>query len=191
MLVYTREKLIEHLLQMKQLSVAYQEKDPAYVGKVIHWMDDLEDTLQRLRKRQCGLVASERAKLEAIKDGFRDPLLSGDGGSPRKLCRAYAAIALSRIEAELSGIVSGIDQQFESYRERLNQLVTVLAMRDQLDVQAADESLSSWSSRLWDGLVPSAETDGMVLFLSSSLKRIDLLHLFGETIENYFESRPS
>ncbi|MDF7800248.1 hypothetical protein P4C99_12290 [Pontiellaceae bacterium B1224] len=193
MQAYTREKLLSHLQGLTELSNLYKERSVDYPIRVIQWMQDLEETLGKLRSPLSGFVAAERGKVIASVDGYCDPYIqpAGSGRSSRRNRQATAALGVANVQERLQQTIEHIDHRFEEVREKIAQLLAVVSAQSPIPMPQEGESRSGWHERVWQQLPTNGNTQGMVEYLRTSLKHSDLLYVLGETLDNLVENAGS
>lgn len=183
MLAATREMLLAHLLELSALTDQYAARDPDFVGASIAWLAACEATLQRLRSPLAGLLASERARILAGGDGYREAGVLPESANRRKAARVIASRALARAEVELRTVVAGIDDRFVAMREKMSQLLAVASTAQSLPLPG-DQPRDQWLAAVWQILRHSVEGRSMAAYLSSALHPADLSFVLGETLDN-------
>jgi hypothetical protein len=193
MQAYTRENLLSHLLGLTELTNLYKERSVDYPIRVIQWMQDLEETLGKLRSPLAGFVAAERAKIIASMDGYCDPYIqpAGSGRSSRRSRQATAALGVAKVQERLLEIIEHIDRRFEEVYEKMAQLLAVISAQSPIPMPREGESRSGWHERVWQQMPSNGNTQGMVEYLRASLKHSDLLYVLGETLDNLVENAGS
>lgn len=191
MLVYTREKIVAHLLGLSELNTLYMTQDAHYVPRSLQWMTEVEDSLRRLRLPLASTVAAARGKVVAVTDGYRAPSVQA-GTNVRKAVKATTALALASIQEALCAHAENLDQRFEQLQEKIAQLLAVNSGATPLALQTKGQSRDAWIESTWSRLTRNDQTQAMVGYLMASLNHQDLMHLLGDTLDHLVEnSHPS
>jgi hypothetical protein len=188
-LAYTREKLMESLLEVSALINLYQGQDAAFLPRTLQWMNDTEAALKQLRSPLSAMCASERGQLLAAIDGFRETDLNAREGSPRKAARAMCALCLGRVEASLRQRVSELDAQLSTAAEKMAQLLALASTRAPLPLPPT-EPPSQWLTQVWQHLGSVAETRHLHAYLSSLLSADDRQYLLGQATDHLLAAMP-
>lgn len=183
MLLVKREKILTHLQEVPQLVDKYQAKDLSFIADVLQWLANTEQSLQQVRSPLSSLVASERAKILAVADGYRDIERIDARSRTRKAESATASIALGNVELHLRNAVSEIDTRFDSWREKMAQLIAISHAAKPLK-PPLQESRTEWIKGLWLQLHITPETKSMYSYLNAAIANIDRLYLLEEVIDN-------
>jgi len=183
MLAYTREKLLEHLRETTLLVDLYQRREPSFPAAVVAWLVKVEETLLQLRLPLSSLVAAERARILAVGDGYRDPVLVSERITPRKATLAVASIALGRVQDELRRKVAEIDSQFDAWREKMAQLLAIATTKSPIPLPPT-EPRDVWLAAVWKALDVNGEVQGMYRYLGTALQQSDRLFLLDELLGN-------
>lgn len=183
MLAVTREMLLEHLLEISALTDKYASREPDFIESTMAWLAACEATLQRIRSPLAGMIASERAKILASHDGYREPGATREQGKPRKAVRATAYLAIARAEAELRAAVVAIDERLLPLREKMAQLIAVSSAAQPLPMPEGAER-DQWLSAVWQILKQSKEGRSMAVYLSTTMQTDDLWLILGEMLDN-------
>jgi len=183
MLLMTREKITSHLLELGGLVDLYQQRDPVFVERVVKWLSRLEEGLSQLRSPLAAFVASERGKILASHDGLRDPQIMGAKLSIRKASMATASLILSRTEEVLRSAVVEIDKKFDTWREKMSQLLALASMKHPVPLPPT-EPRQQWLKKVWVQLGKSEEAIGMHVYLNAVMTQSDRLYLLDELIQN-------
>lgn len=184
MLAYTRERLSTQLLGITPLVDLYQQRDPRFPGQVISWLAAMEKSLAPLRLPLVSMVASERARLIAAQEGFRDPAILNDRPvSARKKVSATAFLSLSHVQTAIAKIIADIDSRFDLWREKMAQLLAVATMKAPIPLPPT-EPRDVWVAKVWSGLNIDGEVQGMYRYLAAAMQPSDRLHLLDEVLTN-------
>lgn len=189
MQIYTRERLMQHILEVSDLSTLYRDQPSVYCAKVASWMEDIEETLGKLRHPLAGKVAAERGRIQGVSDGVRDPMVSLEMKRPRQIQRAMAAQSLATIQDLLFHYMEETDLKFRDMEQRMAQLLAVASSVDPIPARSVGETRESWVRRVWSQLCGIQEAKAMVDFLRASLKPYDLNYLLGETLSNLMNNQ--
>lgn len=190
MLAYTREALVERLLQVPALISLYQGQDAAFLPTTLQWMSETEALLKQLRSPLTALCASERGRVLAAIDGFRDAELATREGSPRKAARAMGALCLGRVEASLRQRVAELDAQLSTASEKMAQLLALGSTKSPLPLPPT-EPHAQWLTQVWLHLGGVAETRHLHAYLSSLLSADDRQHVLGQAIDHLLAALPA
>ncbi len=178
-----RETLASALLKLPALVDAYQQRDPLFATQAIHWLGELEKAMQQLRLPLAAMLAGERAKVLAVNDGYRDPLLPGERLSSRKAQAATASLALNRAQDEARRLIAGIDAQFDLWREKLAQFLAIATQKTPIPLPPT-EPREAWLAAVWRQLDVNGDTQGMYRYLNAALPASDRLYLLNELLTN-------
>jgi hypothetical protein len=184
MLAYTRERIVAHLHEMPPLIDLYQRHNPLVIDKSIDWLDSVEKSLMQLRNPLASFVATERGKIIATSDGYRDDAIALDHRSKRKVRMATTAVILSRVEESLHRLVIDIDEQFSDWRERMAQFIAVATNNSNGIPLPPTEPREQWLKSVWQSFTVTPETRGMYNYLNTAINQTDRLYLLNELIEN-------
>lgn len=190
MLSYTREALVERLLQVPALISLYQGQDAAFLPTTLQWMSETEALLKQLRSPLASLCASERGRLLAAIEGFRDAELVTREGSPRKAARAMGALCLGRVEASLRERVGELDARLGVAAEKMAQLLALGSTKSPLPLPPT-EPASEWLAQVWQHLAGVAETRQLHAYLSSLLSADDRQYLLAQATEHLLAALPT
>lgn len=183
MLAYTRERIIGHLQEASRLVDLYQRREPSFPAAVVAWLAGVEESLGQLRLPLTALVASERGRIIAVGDGFRDPALVTERTTPRKATLAVAVLALTRVQEELRRKVAEIDGQFDAWREKMAQFLAIATTKAPIPLPPT-EPRDAWLATVWKGLNVNGEVQGMYRYLGAALQPNDRLFLLDEVLGN-------
>jgi len=183
MLFVEREKLTQHLLKIGDIISAYQRHDPAFVDRVVDWLNAVEQDLQQFRNPLASFLASERGKIVAVKDGYRDQQISGEKLSNRKAMSASASLALSRSEEALRTEIHDIDSKFDVCREKMSQLLAVSSSKNPIPFPPGDPRID-WLRQVWANLGKVEEAKAMYNYINAIMQSSDKYHLLDELIGN-------
>jgi hypothetical protein len=186
MLIFIREKLVEHLQQSTNLVQLYQNRDGLFAEAVLNWLAATEETLSQLRHPLISLVAAERARILAARDGFREPSLGSARITARKAMSAIAALAIDRVQADLRGAINTVDLRLDAMREKMAQLLAVATTKTPIPMPPTDPR-ELWLSKVWSGLNVNGDTQGMYRYLCAALTSSDRLQILDEVLTNLIE----
>jgi len=189
-IAYTREKLMEMLLQVPALISLYQSQDSAFVPSVLQWMTDSENELKRLRSPLASQCATERGRLLASVDGFPDAELRAREGGLRKAARATGALCLGRVEASMRQRVNELDAQLAQATDKMAQLLALGSAQSPLPLPPT-EPRSAWLAQVWQQLGGVNETRHLHGYLASLLTASDRLYLLEQATDNLLSALPS
>lgn len=178
-----REQLVSALLQCPSLIDLYQKREPLFASRVIAWLSEVEKVLQQFRLPLAALVASERGRILAAGDGYRDLQVQGERLSPRKAGLATAFLALSRVQEELRRVIGEIDGKFELWREKIAQFLAVVTQKIPIPLPPG-EPRPAWLGQVWTEMGASEETQGMYRYLNAAMPASDRLYLLEEVVGN-------
>ena len=182
MLAALREQLVGSLQEVPEVMNFYIKNPPIFVDRTIQWITKTEQTLQKFRIPTSSLLATERGKILATLDGYRDPEVT-DSKSTRKAMRATACLALSRIEPAIRADIHQIDEKFDHMRNKMAQLLAVSSSTSPIPLPPT-EPKTLWLQKVWKNLAIQPETKGMYEYLNTALKYSDRLYLLEEVIDN-------
>ena len=183
MLAALREHLVRELDQLPHIVSLYASKDAGFVDQSIEWLHGLEECLGRFRNPSSAHIAALRAKILATGDGYRHPSLM-QIKSPRKAIRAAAGTAIEEAEITVRTEIRSIDDQFNSLREKMVQLVAVASVNKPIPLPPS-EPRESWLRKVWHGLAGNGQTEGMYAYLNAALNLSDRLYLLDRIMENF------
>lgn len=183
MLAYTREKIVDHLLETSRLVDCYQRRDPSFPAKVAGWLAEVEKSLTQLRLPLASLAATERGRILAVGGGFRDPAFAAEPMSQRKATVAVAALALGRVQEELRNKVTEIDASFDAWREKMAQFLAIATTKAPIPLPPT-EPRDVWLANVWKGLNVNGEVQGMYRYLGAAMQPNDRLFLLDDVLSN-------
>lgn len=183
MLGILRESLLARLAQASPLVDLYRTGDSEFVARVIQWLESTEAELLKLRSPLASLCSSERARLLATADGFRDGQLSEAERRPRRAARATAALSLSRVVDAFRAKITEIDSRLDQLREKLAQMIALGSAAGVLALQPI-EPRAVWFHLFWDNLGTVAEGQALFTYLSAQLGPTDREYLLNEILDN-------
>jgi hypothetical protein len=102
------------------------------------------------------------------------------------LAFATAWHALSRCQEEIRREVHGIDLQFETWREKLAQLLAITSAASAIPLPSR-ESHNAWLAEVWNGVGAVDEGRAMYRYLSAAMKPADRLALLDDLLRNLLE----
>ena len=178
-----REKLLSYILEIGDFVDLYEKRDPRFVAEVILWMGAAEKTLKGLRLPLAGVISAERAKILAVVDGYRDPLVNGERMTTRKITLATASIGLSTVQDEMRSTFREIDGKLDLWREKMAQFLAVATQRAPITLPPT-EPREAWLAKTWADLNIDGETQGMYRYLNAAMQPTDRLYILNEVIEN-------
>lgn len=187
MLVATREIILQKLLLLPALIDAYQQGEVGFADKANSWLQELEQSLAKLRSPLTSLASRQRARIIAAQNGFREEPLNGRKLSRTKSINVTASQALSEVEAELVSQVHMIDQKFDSWRDKLAQFISVASNVVPISLPPSSPR-RDWLKQTWQSWGAIEETKSMYSYLNTVMSPGDRLHLFGELLENNMNS---
>ncbi len=190
MLAQTRERLLDQLERVPDLTDAYAGFDPRYAQRVIDWLSGVEKTLAVVRSPLTSLVATQRSGILLVEDGGPSPEMSGRSTSRSKSKRVAASLAMARTEAALRDAITRIDEQFDVAREKLAQLLAVASSARPIPLPASERD-DAWLDEVWRSLSVGKETQSMFSYLGARLARSDRRYLLGQVLENLFSNSPA
>jgi hypothetical protein len=180
MLALQRETMIEQLLKLSNVAGSYAQKDPEFVAKLDHWLDQTQEKLKPLRSPIAGRVSSQRALLNSVEDGYRHPQVESSGRSYRKHQRAMGVLVLEEIEETLRHKVDSIDQELDILKEKVAQLLAIVSQRE--PIQIPEHLTPEALDRVWAQLGGYDETRSMYLYIQAKTDRSDRQYLLSEMI---------
>ena len=178
----TRERIANQLLEIGNLIDLYEQRDPQFVNRAVKWLTILEENLLQLRNPLSAFVASEKSKILAVQDGLRDPLIIGSK-STRKTSMATTSLVLTRIEETLRAAITEIDKKFDTWREKMSQLLALASMKHSIPLPPTQPH-QQWLKKVWSQLGKSEEAIGMHVYLNATMTQSDRLYLLDELIQN-------
>jgi hypothetical protein len=184
MLLLTRESLVSHLLELSEVIDLYATGDPRFIPECSSWLHKVEGTLGKLRSPLVSKAATERGRLLAYMDGYREAGAPVRQHSSRREVRAAAWSALSSTEAVLRAAVTEIDGRLAGLREKLAQYLAVSSSAQPLPLPSDGEDRNDYLRRVWSSLSAGPETKNMRSYLCASLAQSDRMLLLGEVVDN-------
>lgn len=184
MLAITRQLLLGHLLEIRELVDAYARRD-AFVPDVLRWLQRTESTLQRLRSPLSSLVATQRAQILAVGDGLSEPTVVRVGRSARRTERAVTAIALRHIEEALRTRLMEIDHKLEDAREKMVSFLAAASKNVAIPPPTGDRT--AWLHATWRALGAGRETGALHTYLDALLTSTDRDYLLDDVLSNLLE----
>ncbi len=183
MLAYTREKLLVHLQETSGFTRLYQQQDPLFAERVLDWMEAVEQTLLQLRRPAASLVSAQRGRVLAAADGYRMPGLENEKLSARKAKRIVTALALEDVQAELRAIISDIDAKFDTWREKIVQLLAVATTQVPVPLPPTAPR-EAWLAGIWQSMNINGDTRNMYNYLNLAMAPADRFYLLDAILAN-------
>ena len=186
MQAYTREKLLDALVEAQQLANLYQHKDGRFIEQTLKWLVALEQDLAKLRHPLAGLAAAQRTNLNGAIDG-----MGGVGEvSKRKMARFEAIEIVSVIEVELRRVVETIDDQFKLWSDKIAQLAAIASR--QTPIKLSSTQLTNVElKKIWTQFGQPPEGANMHQYLSAVMPQADLFYLLNDVINNLLANTSS
>lgn len=179
--------LVRHLLELPDLTRSPQ--DPAFNGRAIQWLASVEETLLKLRHPSAGLVATQRLRLLAAKDGYREPGIYAEGVNRRRIEQVATAFSLGEVAALMQKLVGENDSNIESLREKMIQLLAVASAAKPLPMQGV-LSRDEWLREVWKMAGQCLEGRGMFNYLSAAATHQDIAAILDGVMSNLLENAP-
>ncbi len=186
MLSVVREQLNEHLLRLPAVIDLYAANDASFIARAHDWIRDTEQRLQALRSPRASLLAAERGKLVAANEARPD----GAGrATTRKHARNVASEVLSVCEASVREAIADADRRLDDARTRMAQLIAVASSKQPIPLPPT-EPRTAWLSKIWTSMAQVPEAAGMVAFIGTTMRRVDVLYLLDDLLSNLLENTP-
>lgn len=183
MLVLQRETLVSLLQEVGGLGGAKGAARAQFIEHLDEWLVKLETELARFRSPLVSAIASARARLASIADGYLPEQVEKTGlRTPRRMRHAAAASLLDAVEHDIRQEVAALDKTLDAHRTDMARLVAV-SLIGQPRPERRERPRSEWLTEVWSELARSDEARGMHAYLRASLTRADRHELLAEILE--------
>jgi|TARA_B110000091_G_C13754045_1_gene449067 hypothetical protein len=184
-----KEKIIQQLMQLANLTDKYMQLDPSYPQKCLIWLLDTEKQLEPLRLPLVSRLSALRGLLIASEDGYQSPDIAGSSRSKRKAKRALSAHIINQAEQALREEVEHIDQQFSELIDKLSQL---LAIRfSQQELPSTPQITIGYVDNIWQMLGDNTETKSMYRYIQAKIGETDRRYLLQALLDNMLSHNTS
>ena len=183
MLAYTRELLMDRLLEMP--SVLKEFNDTGLVEDVEKWLSTLEEETGKLRNP---LATTVTTTITSIQNCWEGQLIDGIHESmPKRKARKIAVKALfGRLGESMSSEVENIDSKFDVMSDKIAQLLGAASAIKPLPLP--DDNLQRWKRNVWKEIKSHDSTQAIYTYLTTSLDRSDRDYLLGTMLERLAEN---
>jgi hypothetical protein len=182
-----REKLMDYIKNIKELSNIYKYESYKFVDKYYEWLEKVEHELERLKNPIGFLLQSEKILINSVLDGNIPEDISR-GRNMRKCQRAAAAQSLEHISSELYINVKSIDKVLEDWNEKLSQGIAVLAYKEP-DLYDSLNIDNVTINSLWLKLSQTQETLPVYNYLRAKLSLSDINYLLTDIIQKIINNK--
>ncbi|MDU0353319.1 hypothetical protein RS130_04685 [Paraglaciecola aquimarina] len=177
-----KEKIIQQLMLLTNLTDKYALLDPSYPQKSLAWLVETEKTLEPLRLPIVSRLAALRGILLASDDGYQDPIIAASSRSKRKAKRALTAHIITQAEQALREEIEIIDHGFSELIDKLSQL---LAIRfSQQELPSTPHVTMGYVDNIWRLLGENQETKSMFRYIEARIGETDRRYLLQSLLDN-------
>ena len=182
------EQLGALLNSLAPLIDRYQKGDSQFVSEALKWLEEVEQTMSRLRLPEGAEMSSLRSQILKAEDQQFGASDRPKRSVIRRANNVAASDALARAEEILRQRVMSAEERLQTFEGKLTEGLTAFLLENELPVNQGDST--AWLNLIWQQFKEYDATRPLLIYLSASLTATDRNFILMRVLSRLLEEPP-